>query len=707
MDRAYCGRLGPHAGAAPNSRAGRRIRETNMNPAPQRSGCKPFAFIAALAMSLTIGLCAPADEIHVPDPVPDIQSAVDVATDGDVIIVAPGTYSESVFLFGKEITIRSSDGPEVTTLDGSGLGKSIITATGGETLATVIDGFTLTNGEATVFANCVTTGPTGGAILVDGASLTVLGCLFTNNMATTEGHGGAIYVQPDDDGLAGELIVRDSTFISNGLLATRGGAIMNCEGMSLEVTGCTFESNGFHSEKTGTWGGAIHVIELTVGVTISDCVFRDHGASHGGGIFVSIIEQTTQSSITNCAFTDNFASFGAGIELALGQESQGSITDCTFLNNIASHGAGIMAVIGQNSTLDIERCGFADGQAAFGAGANLSTYNGTEEPVNTHVSVRDCTFTNNHGGFGGGLFALALAGVLEVDRCRFDGNIADPAGVDVGNFANPCWVGGPDHGKNGEGLFYGGGAVLYAQGSEFDHPLARASNCVFVNNTVSIGRAGGVELQTCEGGVVEMVNCTVLNNGDSGVFMAVGSKHPLDGTPSSVRVSNSIIRGHVVNVEFEEQDEVAIASVEYSNIEGGFAGVGNIDADPSFVDATGGDYRLTGGSPAIDAGDNTALPEGIDTDLDGNPRFVDDADTKDTGNGRAPLVDMGAYEFQGEGGGEILGDLDGDGSVGTTDLLLLLGAWDACDDCDDCIADLDGDCIVGGFDLILLLGNWG
>ncbi|MEE9294429.1 MAG: VCBS repeat-containing protein [Phycisphaerae bacterium] len=57
----------------------------------------------------------------------------------------------------------------------------------------------------------------------------------------------------------------------------------------------------------------------------------------------------------------------------------------------------------------------------------------------------------------------------------------------------------------------------------------------------------------------------------------------------------------------------------------------------------------------------------------------------------------------------VWGDLDGDGSVGVKDLLMLLGAWGPCPKpcVPYCPADLNRDCTVGVKDLLILLGNWG
>jgi hypothetical protein len=170
--------------------------------------------------------------------------------------------------------------------------------------------------------------------------------------------------------------------------------------------------------------------------------------------------------------------------------------------------------------------------------------------------------------------------------------------------------------------------------------------------------------------------------------------------------------------------------INYSCVEGwtgDMGGIGNIGDAPVFVDADGpdddpntwedNDYRLSAGSPCIDAADNEAVPpdeldldgdddvdEPVPFDLYRNPRFVDDPGTDDTGNGTPPIVDMRAYEFQGI---TCPGDLDGDNDTDQADLGVLLADW-GCDDPDNgCPGDLNGDDRTDQADLGILLADWG
>jgi len=90
----------------------------------------------------------------------------------------------------------------------------------------------------------------------------------------------------------------------------------------------------------------------------------------------------------------------------------------------------------------------------------------------------------------------------------------------------------------------------------------------------------------------------------------------------------------------EIYNDASTPTVTYSNVEGGYVGDGNIDADPLFLGAPD-DLHLGPGSPCIDAADGPVAPE---YDKDGNPR-IDDPDSPNTGIG-PPWADMGAYEFQ-------------------------------------------------------------
>jgi len=154
----------------------------------------------------------------------------------------------------------------------------------------------------------------------------------------------------------------------------------------------------------------------------------------------------------------------------------------------------------------------------------------------------------------------------------------------------------------------------------------------------------------------------------------------------------------------------SILDISYCNVQGGYSGTGNINADPLFVDADGPDdtvgtaddnLRLSAGSPCIDAADNTAVPSGVTTDLDGKPRFVDDLCTTDTGNppGADAIVDMGAYEF-------LRSDIDSNGAVDLVDFSRFALYWkeSSCGACGGADLTCDGD--VDLYDLKEFGDNW-
>jgi hypothetical protein len=125
------------------------------------------------------------------------------------------------------------------------------------------------------------------------------------------------------------------------------------------------------------------------------------------------------------------------------------------------------------------------------------------------------------------------------------------------------------------------------------------------------------------------------------------------------------------------------------------------------VNAAGGDLHISAGSPCIDAANNSAPGlAGITTDLDGNPRFVNDPATADTGMGTPPIVDMGAFEYQPPCPADCAPPPDG--SVNVTDLLALLAQWGASGGggC-DIAPPPGGDGVVNVSDLLALLAAWG
>ena len=201
----------------------------------------------------------------------------------------------------------------------------------------------------------------------------------------------------------------------------------------------------------------------------------------------------------------------------------------------------------------------------------------------------------------------------------------------------------------------------------YDKSAVVVRNCLITGNS---GSAGGGIYNTF--GSTSVLNTSIINNTK---VISGGGIHNEGGEPilnNCVLWGNEAISGPQIFIQGP------ILTIDHSNVQGGHPGEGNIESDPMFLDAGGGDLRLRSESPCIDAGHNDAIPEGVTIDLAGHPRFADHACADDAGNPGIPprpIVDLGAYEVPHQ---TACGDgvRDGDESFETF----------ACD-CDRCCAD--------------------
>ena len=195
--------------------------------------------------------------IHVPADSPTIQSAIDTASPGDEIVVAPGQYLERIDFLGKEIRLRSSAGPHLTTIDGSGetLGTTVrIAAQVGPNA--LVQGFTITGGSAS------------GMHVDNNSRPTVRDCIFRSNAATFL--GGGLLLESDSD-----AVIVNCVFVDN--IAPSGGGMGVIISTPL-IVNCTFYRNVATSDADFSGGGFFNLDGF---VRIQNSIFWENSGPEG------------------------------------------------------------------------------------------------------------------------------------------------------------------------------------------------------------------------------------------------------------------------------------------------------------------------------------------------------------------------------------------------------------------------------------------
>ena len=186
-----------------------------------------FALLTSLATSAT------ATVRHVPSEYSTIQDGIDHCVDGDVVLIAPGTYrgqgNRNLELRGLDITVTSSGGAEATAIDCEYAGRGFFLHEG-ETRDARIEGLTIRRGHALTgyFSG------TGGGILIAGSSPTLSNLRILECEASLDGGGIS---------LAGFDGVMEDCVISGNYANSSGGGLEFAFGEA-DIRRCIFSGNG-------------------------------------------------------------------------------------------------------------------------------------------------------------------------------------------------------------------------------------------------------------------------------------------------------------------------------------------------------------------------------------------------------------------------------------------------------------------------------
>ena len=307
-----------------------------------------------------------------------IQNAIDVSGPGDDIVVTNGIYATggravySNFVnrvaVDRPVTLRSLNGPAVTTIQGvSGPASSAIRCAY-LTNGAVLSGFTITSGGTRNSGDFFREQSAAG-VYCESVSAVVSNCIITGNAA--QGYGAGVY----------SGTVNNCTLTGNSSRTAYGGGVAFSA-----LTQCIVSGNSANGT-SGSGGGGYSC-------SLTNCVITGNSSrSLGGGLRIGIA--------VGCLFAGNSSHYGGG-------GSSATLINCTIVNNSAVYdgtsggfGGGVYGCAVQNSILVQNTSGWPGADA--NAGGSAITYSCTPTATGTGNISAAPAFVD----YAGGNFRLA------------------------------------------------------------------------------------------------------------------------------------------------------------------------------------------------------------------------------------------------------------------------------------------------------------
>jgi len=291
--------------------------------------------------------------INVPSLFSTIQTAINYSSNGDTVLVQPGTYVENINYNGKNIVVGSlylttSDTSYIssTIIDGNQSG-SVVTLNGGEDSTAVLTGLTITNGLA----------GSGGGIYISGASPTLTNLRISDNISNgTSGlvvGGGGLFCS------GGPSLVN---VIITGNSAENDGGGIYCYSSSPSLENVTVSGNSASAD-----GGGIYCYWYSSPSLVNVTISGNSASDNGGGMTCF---NNSSPSLVNVTISNNL--LGGGIYCSW--HSSPSLVNVTISNN---DGTGISLSQSSPSLVNVTISKNGTGMSCVGASATPSLVNVT------------------------------------------------------------------------------------------------------------------------------------------------------------------------------------------------------------------------------------------------------------------------------------------------------------------------------------------
>jgi parallel beta-helix repeat protein/predicted outer membrane repeat protein len=420
------------------------------------------------------------------------------------------------------------------------------------------------------------------------------------NVSTMD-NGGGMYNN------SGSPTMINCTFTQNMAV---DGAGAYCFESNSAFENCTFSTNGVPEGSTNPCGTGLYSSYSNIRVIKSS--FRNNYTENSGD-GAGICNWHTSTILSECTFIDN-SSTGEGGGIHNERRSTVQLRDCSFIGNSAQQNGGGISNY-NNCEITLINCTFSGNSARSGGGVYTSW--------DCDVTLSDCIFMDNSAENGGGLYN-SYRSCRMLTNCTFSANWAYiGGGIYNRDSSSPDVINCTFRNNSSRTI---GGAIYNG-----DNSSPTLTNCIISANSAE--ETGGA-LYNYDECMPKIINCTFAANvAPEGKVIACDSSS--QRYPSNLQIVNCILWDGGNEIW---NNDGSIISITYSDVQGGWPGLGNIDVDPCFVFV--GDFYLSEDSSCIDKGTNTPSGGLPPTDLDGNPRPLDG-----DGDGTA-VAEMGCYEYR-------------------------------------------------------------